>query len=49
MPEWPDLEVRQVVIDQHRLLYHVVGDTVEILGLHPSAIPLPDGEGEEPE
>lgn len=39
--EWGHLGVRQVMVADVRLLYHIVGDTGEILAVHPARIPLP--------
>ncbi|MGE5595069.1 MAG: type II toxin-antitoxin system RelE/ParE family toxin [Hyphomicrobiales bacterium] len=35
VPEWPEFGVRELIIERHRLIYHIPGDAVEILAFHP--------------
>ena len=40
VPEWESDDLRETIVGQHRLIYRTRSDEIQIIAVHPSAIPL---------
>lgn len=40
VPEWEYDDLREVIVGRHRLIYRTSSDDLQIVAVHPSAVPL---------